>query len=189
MKKPASTSTAPQTWWQWVLVYPGLILGLLGSVPTVVEASRSWLHEVPFGTAAGAEQRARLFAKNTACLELIASTERSVHLPDATIVQALPCDTGDIMIRVEPPAADPIIHWVPREQLLKTVATGPSMAANATEVAQAGNRPVAVLCVVRQPRGMIVRRLRLADGTCIEEVINSYTGTVTRKPGTVACAC
>lgn len=188
MKKTSSPATSPQTWWQWVLVYPGLLLGLLGSMPTIVEASKSWRHNVPFGTAVGAEQRAALFDKNAACLERLAVAERSVRLPDDTIVQALPCDSGDIMIWVEPPSGGPIIHWVPRDQLLRKTAAVPAVAAVAAEVAQASSRPVAVLCVIRQPKGIIVRRLRLADGSCIDEVINSYTGQVVRKTG-VACAC
>ena len=44
----ADTKTVPKdpsTWWQWLLVYPTLAVALLTSIPTFVEAWRSWKYD------------------------------------------------------------------------------------------------------------------------------------------------
>lgn len=33
----------PTKWWQWVLVYAGIVLGMLGTIPTAIEALKSSL--------------------------------------------------------------------------------------------------------------------------------------------------
>ncbi len=55
-------------------------------------------------------------------------------------------------------------------------------------LAQAQAEPV-VICVTKDAKGNIVRRLKLASGQCQEQVINPYTGTVIEVRAAACTTC
>lgn len=186
-----SGTAPPRAWWQWLLIYPSLALGLLGSVPTLLQAVESVRFDVPYRAVPLARESHALFERNLDCLGSIATADHVVRLPDNTAIHALACRTGDIMIRVDRPDGRSSIRWLEGKSLLMSADAGPIAAAaasDATTVAAAGNAPVAVLCTLRQRDGKIVRRVRLANGGCADEVINPYTGAIVAlRPAPCAC--
>ena len=188
-----ATSSAPRAWWQWLLIYPGLALGLLGSIPTLVQAFESLRFDVPYRAVPLARESHAMFERNLDCLDLLASSEHVVRLPDNTAIHALACRTGDIMIRVDRPDGRSTIRWLEGKSLMASAGTPPGLigsaaAADAMRQLATGDQPVAVICTKRQRDGTVVRRMRLASGACIDEVINSYTGAVVAvRPAPCTC--
>jgi hypothetical protein len=187
-----SDTGGPRSWWQWLLIYPSLALGVLGSLPTVIQGVESLRFKVPFGAVPLARESHAMFERNLDCLGSIAEAGHVVRLPDNTAIHAVPCRTGDIMIRVDRPDGRSSIRWLEGRSLMLAARDalapiGQASAQDATPVA-GGGHPVAVLCMFRQPDGKIVRRVRLNTGNCVDEIINPYTGAiVTVRPAPCSC--
>ena len=89
---------------------------------------------------------------------------------------------------IQPPGSEPRFRWIGfdrfegRAQLAATLACFPGFSIRPAAAEEpprffAQAEPV-VLCVIRDAKGFIVRRLQLPDGKCQEKVINPYTGAV-----------
>jgi len=188
---PAAPTT-PGAWWQWLLIYPGLVLGLIGSLPTLIQAVESWRFDVPFAAVPVARASHAMFEKNVECLSEIGEPDHVVRLPDNTLIHAVACKTGDIMIRIDRPDGRSLIRWLESKSLMTAEADGLTPIARAAaqdrEPASGRTPAVAVLCTFRLPDGKIARRIRLKSGSCSDEIINPYTGAVVAvRPA--ACAC
>ncbi len=180
-----TTSTAgasrrpPRKWWQWVLMYPTLLVALLGSVPTALELVRAARLGVPFGDSAAAAAQHALWERNLEC------TRQGFTLvvnPHQVEVGALVCPSGDVLLRVRPPGGDPHYRWVSAEGLAASLARsgrGWLPVARADEAA-APAPPPAPVCQRWLDGRRLLRRIRTADG-CIDEVIDSYTGQVLER--------
>ena len=93
----------PNTWWQWLLLYPTLLIALVGAIPTYWEMFESKQFGVNFGESASAKQQHSLWEKNITCLQ----APEDWYVNDYNIrVDATICKSGDILIMAEDPAGD-----------------------------------------------------------------------------------
>jgi hypothetical protein len=190
-KRP-DDATKPRSWWQWLLIYPSLALGLVGSLPTAIQGVESLRWKVPYGTVPMARESHAMFERNLDCLDTIAEPGRMVRLADNTAIHAVACRTGDIMIRVDRSDGRSSIRWLEGKSLVTAgrdalAPIGPAQASEATHVAQGGT-PVAVICTKRQRDGTIMRRVRLSSGACVDEIINPYNGNIVAvRPAPCSC--
>jgi hypothetical protein len=189
-EKPSSgpsphSSSRPQAWWQWWLMYPALGVAILGALPTAINGVQAVRLGLPYSDVPTANKNNDLFAKNFDCLK---KTGPAVQLKDNTEVQAVICDSGDIWIRVTTADNQSGIIWIspadiaPRKHsgMLIGEAYGGSPG---TQTAANGE----VLCVFRDKSGRIIRKVSVAPGKCQDEQIDPYTGAVTVVAANCSC--
>jgi hypothetical protein len=180
--KPHSPAS-PNSWWQWILVYPTLAISVAGSIPTAVELTRSARAGVPFGQANAALQQQDLWSKNMLCTGAPFDgllNEYNVQV-DATI-----CRSGDVLVRFWGPQDKKAYRWVPVERFDAKMS---SFALIGRAMAQPSPRRSneVVECQWSPEPGWVVRRVREA-GTkqCYDERIRTSTGEVVNRQG-VSC--
>ena len=91
-------ATHPKTWWQWMLLYPALLLAFLTAVPDWVDRGLAMWNGVLEERMSEAIARMHLFERNSACM----SAPYNLY-PEPTQgrkIDATLCPTGDIYVRV-----------------------------------------------------------------------------------------
>jgi hypothetical protein len=123
-RRGANEAPAPRAWWQWLLMYPALALGMLSGLPTVAELVESYRLGVPFGESRQAMMENKLWRENTSCASAPFS---GLVNPFNFEVDAVVCRSGNVLVRVRPPDANrpTIYRWVPLDSL------GPTRTADA----------------------------------------------------------
>lgn len=178
-----------KTWWQWLFAYPTIITSAIGAVPQYTTWAKAYMLNVPWNAVSEAEEQKALWSKNFDCAwkepaqtaKTTLTTSRNEH------VTVTLCPSGDALVTIQPPGAEPQFRWIgfdrfattPRTALrngLPRWAVGEAAAAESPPMIAQGS-PV-VLCVTKDAKGFIVRRVQLPDGKCQEQVINPYTGAV-----------
>jgi hypothetical protein len=188
-------------WWQYLLAYPTIITSVVGAVPQYTTWAKAYVLNVPWGAVNEAEEQKALWAKNFECswkepAQTAKSTLTTSRNERVTIIL---CPSGDALVAVQPPGAEPRFRWIGFDRFepgaqrtaatdgLPTFSIRPAAAMEAPRiVAQA--EPV-VICVTRDARGFIVRRLQLPDGKCQEQVVNPYTGAVVEVRASACTKC
>ncbi|HSE03001.1 MAG TPA: hypothetical protein VLK35_02510 [Methylomirabilota bacterium] len=175
-------------WWQWLLAYPTIITGAIGAVPQYTTWAKAYMLNVPWNAVSEAEEQKALWTKNFECSwkEPAQTAKTTVTTSRNERVTITLCPSGDALVSIQPPGAEPQFRWIgfdrfetgpSRTAWLPSLAVRPATAAERLPLFAQAVGP-AVICVTRDARGFIVRRLQLADGKCQEQVINPYTGTV-----------
>jgi hypothetical protein len=185
-----SKTDFPKRWWQWLLLYPGVAVAIIGAVPTYIEAFKSYTLGVPFGRSFDAREQNRLWQENFDCAQR-ANFSPIINKKKVEIASVV-CESGDILLRGKRPDWEqPQLRWVSWNEVAPThTVAKKSLAlldviksANASEpspliLAQA---PVtSVLCQRWVSPGQLLQRVATRDG-CFDEVINTYNGRVIRR--------
>jgi len=179
MKTSSQPSKPSRPWWQWVLMYPTLAVAIVGAVPQY----QQWVWALVRGLPPSSDVN-ELQAQDSAWQQNIDCLARIQHVtpPSETpyAIDLLTCPSGDILLTVRPlnASTQAVSRWIITNKLFQT-ATGPSLFSSAfaqpvppsPSVAQ----PVSVLDV-RKDGSQVVRRVQLSNGTCVDQVIDSYTG-------------
>ena len=187
----------PNKWWQWVLVYPGLVIAIMSSVPTWLEFADSRSMGVPFGRSSYAEQQHDLWEKNADCFRSAVFTE--MINPRMAEIGSMVCESGDILLRGQLPGSDDAqykwISWTDlvEEQaaLVDFFATTAAAAERQGErlLAKEDSSPEKILCQRSRKHGRLLQRIQTPDG-CFDEVINTYNGKVVdREPAPCSPDC
>ena len=176
-------------WWQWLLAYPTIITGAIGAVPQYTTWVKAYMLNVPWNAVSEAEEQKALWTKNFECSwkEPAQTAKTTMTTSRNERVTITLCPSGDALVAIQPPGAEPRFRWIGFDRF----GTGAPRAAWLDGLPGLGVRPASaevpgllaqaeptVICVTRDARGFIVRRLQLADGKCQEQVINPYTGAV-----------
>src|SRR6266849_3569838 len=169
----------PQRWWQWVLMYPTIVIALFGAVPQYYHWVEAASIGIPFsGNVRGAKEQEMAWERNTNCLHGIdhirpsSSTNYSIDL--------VSCPSGDILLTLTP-LQNPdqqVSRWIVTKALFSQVAQsffGTPALAQATGTQRAGPAPVRILDIKKEG-ATVIRRVQLSNNTCIEETIDAYTG-------------
>jgi hypothetical protein len=188
-------------WWQWLLAYPTIITGAIGAVPQYTTWVKAYMLNVPWNAVSEAEEQKALWTKNFECSwkEPAQSAKTTMTTGRNERVTITLCPSGDALVAIQPPGGEPRFRWIGFDRF----GTGTERAAWLDELPGFGVRPAAaaeaprllaqaeptVICVTRDARGFIVRRLQLADGKCQEQVINPYTGTVVTVRAAACTKC
>ncbi len=177
----------PFKWWQWLLMYPTLAVAIIGAIPQYQSWWQAHKLKVPANRVSQAEEQLALWNKNAEC------TKKEIPYSIKTIrnelIETTVCPSGDMLVKLQKPdkqTADS--RWIGFDTFGDTnmAAYDPfAKEAYAKEIEKGTNlyaQIVAILCQYRDAKGFIVRRVRLANGQCQEEVINPYTGATTIRP-------
>jgi hypothetical protein len=177
-------------WWQWLFTYPTLITSAFGAVPQYTTWVKAYMLNVPWNAVSEAEEQKALWTKNFECSwkEPAQSAKTALTTSRNERVTITLCPSGDALMSIQPPGGEPRFRWVGFDRFdtgtqraammegLPGLFTRQAAAAEGRLIlAQA--EPV-VICVTRDAKGFILRRLQLPDGKCQEQVVNPYTGTV-----------
>jgi len=175
-------------WWQWVLVYPTLILGLIGSVPTILQLYQSWKLDISREDVPLANVQHKLWERNADC-------NLSPSDWDTTIlsinVDAKVCPSGDILISTKSFEKQKYM-WISIEDIVNNNISDSSFSlinsALASPIAfQSDDQGYsALLCKRWIDKGQLLRRISNPENGCYDEVINTYTGEVISKTA-VSC--
>jgi hypothetical protein len=91
----------PQRWWQWMLMYPTIIIALAGAIPQYYQWMTAVALGLPFlSDVNDAQQQEKAWERNVNCVRSIdhikptSSTNYSIDL--------VSCPTGDILVTLTP---------------------------------------------------------------------------------------
>lgn len=168
-----------------------LVVAVIGAVPQYATWFKAFTAGVPTAALHTALEQERLWEKNFTCATRLdqSSEDYAAITGDNVHVVVWACPSGDVLVTTESPleTALPRSVWVP-------FALPPGEASRWTplilEAFAAGQRRpdrlrldriVNVLCQKWLRDGRILRRVRLDDGRCRDEVINTRTGQVVQS--------
>lgn len=164
------TPKNPQTWWQWLLLYPTLVV-TLSSISTYVKLYRSNSLEVSFGKSVAAQKQDGPWKKNLGCTA--APFDWHVN-PYNISVTPLPASL----------ATSSKAGWVSVDGLIpKSAAVSLLAKAYAAQPAlppQLAQASDTVICQRFIDSGRILRRTQIRSG-CYDEIVSTYTGEVLRR--------
>jgi len=181
----SSKNVKPIKWWQWVFMYPTLIIAIAGAIPTVLGYYKSWKIGVPFDKTQIALEQNRLWQKNYECSNNeFRSVKNNLNIEVGTII----CLSGDVLIKVQIPDAKPMFWWVGLKTFESNDQAGIDLwfidRAQAEEkftpIVVAQNNSV-VLCQKWLDNGRLLRRVDTQGKGCFDEVINTYTGQIEKR--------
>ena len=167
------------------------VLALSGAIPQYATWFKAFTAGVPSTTLHTALEQERLWEKNFTCATRLDqnSKDYAAIAGDNVHVVVWACPSGDVLITTESPqeTASPRSVWIPLTPSPTEASPWPSLVRQALAAAQrlpAGWRAdqiTQVLCQKWLRDKRILRRVRLADGSCRDEVINTRTGRVVRS--------
>ena len=154
-----------------MLKYPTLVLGILGSMPTLLTAFKSLELGVDFSKVDFAEAQSRMWNRNSLCYR---NARYAVVRTDAgQTIRVLPCPSGDVLIEVQSPSSPlPVIRWIEKTEIIKTgFRPGELQAQVAPHVTE-------MLCYRVQEQNTVVARVIRVGALCYKEKISIYKGEV-----------
>jgi hypothetical protein len=170
----------PQRWWQWMFMYPTIVIALAGALPQYYQWISSAAAGLPvFGDSGEARQQAQAWDRNINCLighgiDHIKPTSNTNYAIDLA-----PCPTGDILVTLTP-LQNPdhgVTRWVITQSLLTQVADNSPRTMELAQVTTPAASPESVRIVdIKKQGANVVRRIQRADNTCVDETIDAYTG-------------
>ncbi len=171
---------APQKWWQWILVYPTLVITLVSAIPTFLQLYKSVTMDVPYSKVESAVNQDTLWRKNTQCL----STRQieQVTTTQGSNISLLECPDGDTLVVL--PKGN---HWIGAEEIQAKKAGASIMFPEVFAMEGGQKHPFiaqgskTVICQRWLKNGLLLLRVRYSDGQCFDETINTYTGAVVSK--------
>jgi hypothetical protein len=186
----ADEKSKPDAWWKWILIYPTLAISIVSSIPTYIELAGSFSHGTSFGQHKAAVRENELWKENIACAAAPFDGLANKHNIE---VDAVVCQSGNVLVRVKPPQQQTAYKWVPLDSVTaKRTALDIVAAAHAQSppapivVAQSNFR---VLCQNWVGNGLIRRRIQDTQrNQCFDEVVNTFNGQVVRS-NPAPCSC
>ena len=167
------------------------VLALGGAIPQYATWFKAFTAGVPSTTLHTALEQERLWEKNFTCATQLDqnSKDYAAIAGDNVHVVVWACPSGDVLVTTESPqeAASPRSVWVPLALSPSGASPWPPLVRQALAAAQRSPagwrvaRITQVLCQKWLSNKRILRRVRLTDGSCRDEVINTRTGRVVRS--------
>ncbi len=190
--KENSSSKRQRKWWQLLLMYPTLLLALIGDIPTISDLYVSYKNDIPFAAARAAKEQDDLWKKNFECVRNQKS--QGIITTHNVTVEAMVCPSGDVLLHVKAPDSKENFRWVGLDTFSVKNASANFLVRPAMASAQNTKEILAqaytVICQRHLGEGRILRRIQYEDGQCFDEVINTYTGAlISRDPAPCDSDC
>jgi len=182
-----SHQTEPKKWWQWFLVYPTILLALMGAMPTYYEMGSAYIKGVKAGDSDKAILSNKMWIKNFECTTL---PYEPFVTPTNTEVDATICKSGDVLIKIRTANNEQFFEWVAVEKIsrIKTAAIhfnlfNQAMASQSkiNTTSSTSNNGVVVLCQKWIGPNLLLRRVQYQGRGCFDETINTYSGQVVKS--------
>ncbi len=180
-------------WWQWVLVYPAIVISILGSIPTVLEAVKAYKHDIPMFSSYTAEKQTELYHRNLACLT--GAKFNPIKTKDNVEISTLVCDSGDVLlVGKRPDWKFPQQIWVAWNDIASDISqekTGmttlpnffsQAIAAELGEI-QLAQMDMIMICQRWVGDGLLLQRISTPQG-CFDQVVNTYNGLIVNRSPT-----
>lgn len=200
-RKPPDTLDAGAPWWlrwsRWVVDNPkqASTLGgmLVAALPAPLQFLGAMALGVPYADFWQALRENQLWKDNIACaaapFDGLAVNQQNVQ------VDAVVCQSGNVLVRVQPLAGKPAYRWVPLDSMLERtagafglIATAHAQPAPAGPVSVSSNQQV--VCQQWLGNGLIRRRIfDRGSNRCYDEVVNTFTGRVVSTTPAPSCNC
>jgi len=181
MPKPSSDRKSLSPFWARFAKASAFVAVFLSAVPTYQQWFKSFQFNVPFRNVSEAENQDELWQENKDCYKQATPLQVKTSTNDALSVTVCPA-TGDILLDVQRAGGhQQITRWIGLQNIETTaVASGilstTAFAAEAPiEIAQV---PTVVLCQRFLGPGLLLRRVKFANGQCVDQQINTYSGLV-----------
>ena len=183
-------SSMPSHWWQWLLVYPALLIALFTAVPEWLKVVKSFKEDLPVARVDDAEYQKGLWLKNGVCTPVHAYTGLTSIKADADVCHS----SGDVLVSLSFPDSNKSYYWVGADRLIKTpssddnspTALGPTRGLE-NILAQAA-QPF-VMCQRFPDQRNLLRVVNVGD-SCFDEIVDTYTGQVmSQNPSVCRQSC
>lgn len=209
-RKPSRPASGRPHWWTrvlgWVSDHPKQASALAGLVvaalPAPVQLAGAVLLGVPYAEFLPALRENKLWKENLACAS---APFDGLATPQNLQVDAVVCQSGNVLVRVKSPNGSTAYRWVPLESVIDhSASSGFSLISSAYAagrpagaaplvpllVAGGGGSNFEVVCQQWIGNGMVKRRiLDRGSGRCFDEVVNTYTGKVVSSSPAPDCRC
>jgi len=176
----------PNKWWQWVLVYPTLVISFFSAIPTFRTLYSSYAIGVPYANVAKAEEQRKLWVRNIDCVK----EEKSVVMATTKtndIVKVAACeDTGDIIVEVNHADGRKIAKWVSFQNLCEPCVA--ELVGNAYAMEPQGQVYIEVICQRWADSVHLYRRVKVGN-RCFDEMVNTYTGEIVMRSEVPCIPC
>lgn len=189
-----SADLRPTRWWHWILVYPTLIISLVGAIPSFIDRYQAYKKGVPHQTLWVATEQERLWEKNFDCAKNV-PPHVFTTVSNAS-VNVIGCPSGDILVKVQKPdGPNEFFRWIEfNNALTQTSYLSPGVreafaASQNPPLDQLAQSGTTVICQRRDANGFIVRIIQFPNGSCEEEVINPFTGAVVSRKSAPCTRC
>jgi hypothetical protein len=188
-------------WWQWLLAYPTIITSAIGAVPQYTTWAKAYMLNVPWNAVSEAEEQKALWTKNFECSwkEPAQTAKTTLTTTRNERVTITLCPSGDALVAIQPPGGEPRFRWIGFDRFEQGAQRAAMMGSGggfSVRPAAAAESPrllaqaeAVVICVTRDAKGFVVRRLQRPDGTCQEQVVNPYTGKVVEVRPSACTKC
>jgi len=202
-RKPIRPLGGRPRWWtrvaDWVTEHPkqASALGglLVAALPAPMQLAGAMLLGVPYADFLPALRENKLWQENLACASAPfdgLATSRNLQ------VDAVVCQSGNVLVRVKSPNGDTAYRWVPLDSVVQHAAAGGfSLISSAyaqplplLALAAGGGSNFEVVCQQWVGNGLVKRRIRdSSTGRCFDEVVNTFTGKVVSSVPAPDCRC
>lgn len=201
-RKPTLPEGGRPHWWarvvDWVAEHPkqASALGglLVAALPAPIQLAGAMLLGVPYADFLPALRENKLWQENLACASAPfdgLATSRNLQ------VDAVVCQSGNVLVRVKSPNGDTAYRWVPLDSVVTLAASSFSLISSAhaqplplLAVASVGGSSFEVICQQWVGNGLVKRRIRdNASGRCFDEVVNTFSGKVVSSTPAPDCRC
>ncbi|PKH88641.1 hypothetical protein [Colwellia sp. Bg11-28] len=190
---PDTVESPPKKWWQWFLLYPTILVALVGAVPTYMELWNSKQKSVDFGDSKKAEVNLEMWKKNLVCT----ARPMDPYITSSYVeVDANICESGDVFIRIRTPKNRVRFEWVAVEKIVdsqETIVTmlnfnilNKAIASDIESYETLEFNSPRILCQKWINQNLILRRVEYPGKRCFDETINAYNGTIVNS---VAAPC
>jgi hypothetical protein len=185
-QKISSSEKKSLTWWQWMLMYPTLIIALLGSLPTAINIFESIKLDVPLDEVDIAKKQVKLWNKNFECARTSPTHWSNVD-ENGVKVGVIICPSKDVLVSVNG-NIQASYRWIeyntfeptqPAANFFMSAAVAAEIPPQ-IQVAQ-NNKEDTLLCQEKQSDYRILRRIKNQDGACFDQTINLATGKVIKE--------
>ena len=179
----------PRKWWQWFLMYPALIVALLGAGPQFYSWGKGLVAGLPFGVVIS-QDSGRLLARNKAydrnhdCL--IGSEIQQVKPKTKTnySIELITCPSGDILITLTSIQNQSLqkSDWIFTSDLFQHASLFSTSAFAQGAGTPPGPTPVEILDA-KTTGSVLTKRVKLSNNTCVDEMVDTFTGRLlSRRP-------
>ncbi len=205
MDEPSDKSTTsgsdpkPQRWWQWVLLYPALLLAAISAVPDWVDRALAVYYETSGNSFAEAEEQNTLWRRNLTCS---AAPFAWYSNPENVKIDATICNSGDVFVRASTPKNEQFFKWIPVSEVIReekgrnpiippaNAQVYPRSAGDQLKYSVSNYSPTPVqyqnarvVCQRFLDQRRLVRHVQTPQG-CFDEIIDTFNGAIINRQPT-----
>lgn len=158
-----------------LLVYPGLLVAVIGAVPNYMEKYNAARESMSVQELRKQTLENRMWQENFECR---ISPDKPADV-GKIFAEAVICPSGTILVLIVRREGTPTYKWIPKEEIDAPGESGLlSGILNALSPIAVAHAQSTVICQKWISGSMLKRRIRAADGTCYDEVVDTGTGRV-----------